>query len=427
MHIEILCTGDELLTGLTTDTNTPYFAARLLEALGEKVARVTTVGDALEEISAALKDLSSRCDALVVSGGLGPTADDVTLEAAAHAQGVELVTDERVLESIRQRFAARGIAFTENNARQARVPRGAEALVHPAGSAPMVVQRIGRCTCFFLPGVPREFRWLVDHEVLPRLERLRGPAPRVRRMRLLKVVGLPESHLDELVKPIAPHHPAVTFGFRTQAPENHLKLLAEGATAQEAASALEAASDECRAVLAKWLFGEGEQTLPSVVAERLRERGETVAVAESCTGGMVSALLTEPEGATTWFAGGAVAYHDSLKQRWAGVPADLLERHGAVSEPVARAMAVGIRNALGATYGLSVTGYAGPTGGTEEEPVGAFWCAVADANRQMAERSRVLGGRDRVRQFAAWGAVDLLRRLIVNDPRGDGERRGSAT
>lgn len=414
MRIEVLCTGDELLTGLTADTNSPYFMGRLF-ALGEQVARTTVVGDVREEIEDALRTLSARADAVLVSGGLGPTADDLTAACAAHVAGVPLVEDVGVLDAIQERFAARGLAFTPNAARQALVPRGAEVVPNPVGSAPMFILTIGRCTLFFVPGVPREYRALVDGEVLPRLAtRIAAQPERIHRaFRLLKTMGVAESHLDARLAPIAARHPQVTFGYRTHAPENHLKLLAEGPSDVAARAALEAALAEVRAELATAIFGEEEDALPAVVNGLLRSRGETVSAAESCTGGMIAQLLTDPAGASDVFRGGAVVYHEDLKALWAKVPQERLARFGAVSAEVAADLAAGIRLEAQATWGLSATGYAGPTGGTEADPVGTVYLGLAGPKGVEVERHRFLGTRERVRAAAAANAIDLLRRRLL--------------
>src|SRR5262245_28632222 len=232
MRIEVLCTGDELLNGTITDTNSPWFMNRLF-ALGELVTRTTVVGDDRQELVSSMREVSARADAVLVSGGLGPTADDLTAECAAEAAGVPLVEDARAMQALRERFARRGAELTPNNARQARVPRGAEVVLNPVGSAPMFILRIGSCTLFFVPGVPREYQALVEKEVLARLGALlaRAGDRMVRKVRVLKTVRIWESHLDATVVPIAAKHPLVRVGYRTHAPENHLKLLASGSTA----------------------------------------------------------------------------------------------------------------------------------------------------------------------------------------------------
>jgi nicotinamide-nucleotide amidase len=413
VRIETLCTGDELLTGLTADTNSRFFQTLLLERLGLTVRRSTVVGDVKADLVEVLNTLAARCDVVLVSGGLGPTTDDLTAESAAEAAGVELVEDAAVMAHIRARFERRGIALTENNRRQARVPRGAEAVLNDEGSAPLIVQRRGACTLFFVPGVPREYRHLVERHVVPRIAALAALAPgEVTRLTLLKTMGLPESHLDAKMAPLRAAHPGVTFGYRTHAPENHLKLLATAPTASAAEAAVAAAERDARAVLGDVVFGTGDETLAGVLGARLLERRFTLAVAESCTGGLVSAACTEVPGASAWFVGGGATYAPSAKTAWAGVTPALIASAGVVSEAVARAMAVGVAAALGTSCGLSVTGYAGPTGGDAEHPVGTVFIGVSTPRGVDCERHQFGGDRERVRLFAAATALDVLRRRL---------------
>jgi len=414
VNIEVVCTGDELLSGLTTDTNSPYFMSKLFE-LGEMVSRSQTVGDVREDIIAALKAVNGRANAVLVSGGLGPTADDLTAECAAAAAGVRLVEDPAVLESLRARFAKRQLPLTPNNARQALVPEGAEVVHNRFGTAPMFIQRVGRCTLFFVPGVPREYKALVDAEVLPRLAKMiEGQPNRIfRAARLLKTVGIFESHLDAAVKPLAKAHPKVKFGFRTHAPENHLKLLAEASSQSEANEALAKADRACREVLGPFLFGADQDSFPAVVGALLRDRKETVALAESCTGGLASQLLTTPPGASAYAIGSAVTYSNEMKTKWLGITEQMLAAHGAVSEEVARAMAEAVRRRCESTYGISITGIAGPSGGTEQKPVGTVFLALASADGTECQRQHFLGDRERIRQFAAYHALDMLRRRLI--------------
>ena len=417
MRVESLCTGDELLTGTTTDTNSTWFQQRLL-GLGEQVARTTVVGDVREEILEALRTLSARADVVLVSGGLGPTSDDLTAEVAAEAAGVPLVLHAGAEAQLRERFAKRNIVVTENNLKQVQVPEGAEVVLNPVGSAPMFILRLARAVLFFLPGVPREFRALVEEAVLPRIRALRAERGQstFRALRLVKTVGLPESHLDARVRPIVAAHPSVTFGFRTQFPENHLKLMAEGPTQEAALAALEAADAASRPLLGDHVFGIDDETYAGVIAGLLLARGNTLAVAESCSGGRIADLLTTVPGASRWFLGSAVAYHNDLKQRWVGVREETLRAHGAVSEPVAREMAEGARRVAGSTWALSVTGIAGPDGGTPEKPVGTVWTAIAGPSGTEARRHLFLWERDLVRTASAYAALEQLRRAL----RGDG-------
>ncbi len=410
MRIEALCTGDELLTGVTTDTNSTWFQERLL-AHGEQVARTTVVGDVHEEILEALRTLSARADVVLVSGGLGPTADDLTAEVAAEAAGVPLVLHEGALARLHERFASRGLTVTENNVKQVMVPRGAEVVLNPAGSAPMFVLRLGKALLFFLPGVPREYRALVETAVLPRIDALRAARGETgfRALRLLKTVFLPESHLDARVRPLLATHPRVTFGFRTHFPENHLKLMAEGRTREEALEALEAADAAARPLLGDHFFGVDRETMAEVVGRQLLARGQTLALAESCTGGRIGDLLTEVPGASAYFLGSAVCYANDLKERWVGVPRETLVASGAVSEPVAREMARGARATAGSTWALSVTGIAGPDGGTAEKPVGTVFIGLDGPEGTEVRAHRFHGDREQIRSASAYAALDWLR------------------
>lgn len=411
MRIETLCTGDELLTGLTSDTNSRFFQTLLLEQCGLTVQRSTVVGDVRDELVEVMNALAARCDVVLVSGGLGPTTDDITIECAAEAAKVAIVEDERVMAHIRARFEKRGITLTDNNRRQARIPQGSEAVLNEEGSAPLIIQQRGRCTFFFVPGVPREYQHLVATFVVPRIAALTRGAT-LTKLRVLKTMGVPESHLDAKVQPLLAQHPGVTFGYRTHAPENHLKLLVTGSDDATVAAALAAAERAARDVLGSAVFGVDDETLAQVVGRRLVERGLSLAVAESCTGGLISAACTAVSGASTWFPGGAATYAPSAKTLWANVPPALIEAHGVVSEEVARAMATGVRAALSASCGLSVTGYAGPTGGDAANPVGTVFIGVATPERVFVEKHRFGGDRERVRLFAAATALDALRRAL---------------
>ena len=418
MRVELLCTGDELVTGLTPDTNSPYLEARLFE-LGLKVARVVLVGDVREDITLALREAATRSDLVLVSGGLGPTSDDFTAECAAAAAGVPLVEHAGTLQFLRERAAKRGRELTPNVARMALVPGGSEVVPNPVGAAPLFIVRMGDCRLFFLPGVPREYRALVDGEVLPRVreELEKRPGRPYRAFRLLRTVGIPESVLDARVAPLAAAHPRVVFGFRTHAPENQLKLMAEAPSQAEADAALAAAEAAARRELGLAVYGADGDSYPVVLGKLLTDARATLSLAESCTGGLIAAQLTGVSGASGFLLGGAVVYTEPMKTEWAGVSPELLARHGAVSAPVAVAMAEGIRAACKTTYGLSVTGFAGPTGGTAENPVGTVYCALAgEGIPTRCERFSIAGDRDMVRLFAASYALELLRERLLTSP-----------
>ena len=408
--VEFVVTGDEVMRGTIADTNTAWTASRLYP-LGLALRRTVVVGDRGEDIRGALLEVSSRADYCVVSGGLGPTSDDLTVECAAQAAGVGLRLDEAWLQHLKNRWAARRREpMPKNNERQALLPEGAEMLGNPDGSAPAFALKIDRCTFFFLPGVPREYQRIVTEIVLPRLIRAAGHA--ALRTRVLQCYGIAESRLDEVVAPIRGRHPEVRFGFRTKFPENHLSLVAVADEDNAAARSLAAVEAKCREVLAPFIYGTDGVTFAQSVGEQLAGRGQTICCAESCTGGLTTQLLTEVPGSSRWTTGAFVVYSNSLKESALGVPVELLRAHGAVSEPVARAMAEGARRASGATWSAAITGIAGPDGGTPEKPVGTVWLALAGPGTNRTKHSRYRGDRGQVRTLAAYGALQLVREAL---------------
>jgi nicotinamide-nucleotide amidase len=407
LHVEILSTGDELLTGQVVDTNSTWLMDRLWD-LGVMVRRKTLVGDDRDDLAAALRECCARADAVVMSGGMGPTEDDLTAEVVAAVLGVPLELHPPSLEAIEARFRALGRAMTPNNAKQARLPRGAEVVPNRFGTAPGFGVQVGRAWLTCLPGVPAEFKGLCEEAVLPRLAARLDAATAAR---VLKLIGVPESTADQAMRPVMddPRHRGVRFGYRAHFPEVHLKWSVAGPDAEPRAAAIEA---EVRALFGEAVWGQGKEELPEVVVARLAARGERVALAESCTGGMVAELLTRVPGASAVLDLGVVAYADAVKARLLGVPPALLAAHGAVSEPVARAMAEGARREGAAAWGVGITGIAGPSGGTPQKPVGTVHLAVAGPGGTEAVARLYRGDRGRVRRAAAWEALDLLRRAL---------------
>lgn len=410
MIVEFLVTGDEVVRGTIADTNTAATSAKLYP-LGLSLRRTTVVGDRGEDIRRALLEISARADACIVSGGLGPTADDLTAGCAAQAAGVPLVLDPEWLERIRARWASRRTEpMPANNERQAWLPQGAERLGNPDGTAPAFALTLDLCRFFFLPGVPREYHRIVDELVLPRLLALGGGG--VLRTRTLQCYGISESALDAAVRPALEAHPEVRFGFRTRFPENHLSLAARAPEAALAEARLAAAERDCRAALGDFVYGQDGVTFAQALGERLAARGETLACAESCTGGLLGAMLTEVGGSSRWFVGGVVSYANAVKASALGVPATTLEAHGAVSEETARAMAEGARARLGATWACAITGVAGPDGGTPDKPVGTVHVALAGPGAAAARKLALRGDRGQVRTQAAYAALQLLREAL---------------
>jgi len=409
--VEFLVTGDEVMRGLIADTNTQITATRLYP-LGLALRRTTVVGDRGEDIRRALLEISVRADYCIVSGGLGPTADDLTAACAAQAAGVPLRTHEPWLEHLRRRWAKirPNETMPANNLRQAEVPGSAEVLGNPDGSAPAFALRIDRCQFFFLPGVPREYHRIVEEMVLPRLVAATGNA--ILRSRILHCYGVTESKLDELVSAVREAHPEVRFGFRTKFPENHLSLSALAADAATAEASLSRVERKCREALGPFVYGADGVTFAQALGEELARRGETICCAESCTGGLLTQLLTEVGGSSRWTAGAFVTYSNDLKHSALGVPREMLQQHGAVSEPVVRAMAEGARERSGATWSAAITGIAGPDGGTADKPVGTVWLGLCGPPGTTARLAKYRGDRGQVRLQAAYGALQLLREAL---------------
>ncbi len=416
LQVELLATGDELLTGQILDTNSVWLMDRLWD-LGIMARRKTLVADDREDLAAALRETTSRADLVVMSGGLGPTEDDLTAEVVAGAMGVPLEVDEPSLEAIRARFVKLGREMTPNNAKQARFPRGATVIPNRFGTAPGFSVRLGRAELVALPGVPVEYRGLLDEWVLPRLASRVGATPA---FRLVKLFAVPESHADQAMRPVMddPANRGVRFGYRAHWPEIHVKWstapASAGATSGTAEPSAEAHADrilaQVRAIFGDAIFAEGKDELAPLVVAQLARRGERVALAESCTGGLVAEMLTRVPGASNVFDLGVVAYANAIKSGIVGVPEALLATHGAVSEPVARALAEGIRSAGKATWGIGITGIAGPSGGTPEKPAGTVYVALAGPRGTEAVHRVWRGDRERVRKTTAYEALDMLRR-----------------
>jgi nicotinamide-nucleotide amidase len=407
LAIELLATGDELLTGQVVDTNSPWLMDRLWDARA-MVGRKTLVGDDRAALEAALRETTGRADLVIMSGGLGPTEDDLTAECVARVMGVPLEPHAPSLAAIAERFQRFGRTMTPNNAKQARFPRGAT--IHPNrwGTAPGFTVQLGRAALTCLPGVPAEYRGLAEEVVLPWVAARLGAAPATR---VLKLFGLGESAADQTMRPVMddPAHRDVRFGYRAHFPEVHLKWTVPGPDAERRAAAIEAT---VRGLFGDAVWESGKEELPALVVARLTALGQRVALAESCTGGLVASLLTAVPGASAVLDLGVVAYANAAKTALLGVPEPLLAASGAVSEPVARAMAEGARRVAGATWGIGITGIAGPSGGTPEKPVGTVHLALAGPAGTTAVARTYRWDRERVRQAAAFEALDLLRRAL---------------
>ena len=413
----MLTIGDELLRGEIVDSNKAFLSERLL-SLDIETHYHASVRDVPADMIDAFHRAAERSDVVLVSGGLGPTRDDLTAEVLARSFGLELRLDTEALAGIRDFFARVGREMTENNQSQACFPEGAEVLSNPIGTAPgfaLEASRQGSRAVFFcLPGVPREMKRMVDEQVLPRLSRRLGGS-HVVRARLLRTFGIGESSLDAELADIATSGD-VSLGFRTHFPENYLRPVARAATAAEAEDKLEKVCRALRDRLGPVLYGEGDDGLEVVAGRLLSERRLTLAAAESCTGGLVAELLTQVPGSSGYFRGGVVAYANEAKRDLLGVPEALLAEHGAVSEPVARAMASGARERFGADLAVATTGISGPGGGSDEKPVGLVHVALADAGGVHADHFVFPLDRERHRRMTAALALDWTRRRLLDLP-----------
>lgn len=410
--IEILTIGDELVEGRLTDTNSSWMSQRLVEA-GFVVTRHTSVGDELSEISAALRACAGRAAAVLVSGGLGPTTDDLTAEAAAKAFGRELLLVPFALEHVKRAFQLMGRSMTPNNEKQAWLPAGCGLIENRRGTATGFTIDEGSCRLYFMPGVPKELYGMFQGMVLPDLqERL---SPGVVRVSALKLMGLGESKVGDLLQSLTVEPPGqLTIQYRAAMPEVHVRLCLRGYEAWESAGdeVLASLTEEAVRRLGAAVYTQGDETLAQTIVEGLSARSQTVATAESCTGGLASAELTSVPGSSRAFLGGIVSYANDVKQALLGVPAALLAEHGAVSEPVAAAMAAGVRERLGTTFGLATTGIAGPGGGTEDKPVGTVFIALAGPESITVRKLFFSGDRERIRRYTAFSCLDLLRRHL---------------
>jgi competence/damage-inducible protein CinA-like protein len=414
MQLELLTIGTELLLGQIVDTNGAELG-RALAGVGVRVTRRTTVPDEPGDLRRALTEALDRTGAVLTTGGLGPTSDDVTKTVAADLLQMPLEFRQDVWSELFERYKKLGRVLIEQNRCQADIPRGATILPNRWGTAPgLWLERDGRLV-IMLPGVPHEMRNLLRHEVLPRLSARRtGP---VIQSRTLRTFGIAESALAERLKGIEAAVAPLTLAYLPGPSGVDLRLTAWELPPEEARERLEAGFERLRAGAGDRAYGEEDQDLAATVIEDLRVRQLHLAVAESCTGGGVGHRVTAIPGSSDVFLGGVIAYEDRVKVEQLGVPAELIARHGAVSEPVAQAMADGVALRLGADAAIAVTGIAGPAGGSDDKPVGLVFTAILVAGVTTVHRYVYVGGRADIRGWAAQGALFMLHRRLVEQDR----------
>jgi nicotinamide-nucleotide amidase len=414
MKAAILAVGSEMLTPFRVDTNSLKVTERL-NAIGYDVRFKAVVADDVGELAGVMTTALAWADLIVVTGGLGPTEDDVTRDAVARVLDVPMDVDETIVDRIRDRFARRGMTMPDINRRQAMVPRGAVVLPNANGTAPGLWLERGSAAILLLPGPPREMTPMLEAVIAERLAPKAGGAGLFRRV--LKITGRAESDVDAQVAPVYAKWIAQPVPISTTIlavlGQIELHLTAQAASRADADVALDAAVREMRDVLGPAVYSIDGQPLEAVVGGLLRERGFTIAVAESCTGGLLTSRLTDVPGSSDYVELGVVCYSNQSKTDLAGVPASLIAEHGAVSEPVAQALAQGIRARAGTNVGVGITGIAGPGGGTPEKPVGTVAVAVVLDDEVRVRTFQFVGGRDMVKFQAAQSALNLTRLLLL--------------
>jgi nicotinamide-nucleotide amidase len=410
-HVELVTIGTELLLGFTVDSNAA-FLGQALSAAGVRIVRRTSVGDRPDEIRAAVDEALARSGFVITTGGLGPTRDDMSKGIVADLLGMPLEFDDRVWQAVLARYARFGRTPVESNRSQAMVPRGGVPLLNQWGTAPGLWLESTRGLVVLLPGVPLEMRMLTEHEVVPRLAG-RGFGTIIRSA-TLRTCGIPESTLAERVGDVEAALAPLTLAYLPSVAGVDLRLTAWNIPAAGAAAMLDAGIERLRTVAPQWAYGVGDTDLAAVVLEQLRTAQRKLAVAESCTGGLLGGRITDVAGASDVFLGGIVAYDNRVKEQALSVPAELIANHGAVSAQVAQAMASGVATAFGAEVAMAVTGIAGPGGGSDEKPVGTVWFGFSIDGRVDAHKSVFGGIRTEVRERAVQGALlGLWQRLSV--------------
>ena len=415
-RVAILSTGDEITTGKVVDTNANYIADKFVEA-GMEVATVITVGDVAERIVWAWRQAMEQADVIVSTGGIGPTADDLTTELVARVAGLELTFSEEVAENIRRLFASFNRVMPENNLKQAQFPAGAVIVPNHLGTAPGYRLDLetphGKKHLIVLPGVPREMKPMMEDTVLPWVREMRGGGD-LFITRTFQTFGISESGLDEMIAGTIDEDEG-RLAFRANFPQISMRVTVRGRPG-EAEQRLEGLSERIRAKIGAYVYGEGDVTMEEVVGRLLTDSGKTLGVAEACSGGLVGHRLTNVPGSSGYFRGSVVAYSDAAKAQLLGVQPQTLERHGAVSEAVVGEMASGVRERLASDIGIAMTGIAGPDGATEDKPVGTACLALANDAGVVSRRYKLWGNRDWIKTLISQLALDWVRRAVLGLP-----------
>ena len=413
MIAEIMATGEEIRSGALIDSNSAYIADKL-EEVGVFVARHTCVGDDLDLLISAFKEIGSRADVAVVTGGLGPTSDDLSAQAAAAAAEVSLVLNQAARQSLENFFKERKRVLNPASQKQALLPEGAQCFANPIGTAPGFSIKIGKCLFFFLPGVPGEMRRMLSDSVLPQLNQNLGATRNFYRVKTLSTFGLTESKAFERLAGLENTFPEISLGLRVKFPEIQVKLYANGPNEQQLNDNLESTARWVTDKMGNKVFSQQGDPMEKAVGQLLREKQATLALAESCTGGLIANMLTNESGSSDYFVFSGITYSNQAKIDILNVSAETIRIHGAVHENTAKEMARGARSISGATYGLATSGIAGPTGGTKDKPVGTVCIGLATPHASVGHRFYFwLGNRIMNKQVFAVAALDVLRRELL--------------
>ncbi len=413
MIAEILSTGDEILTGAVIDSNSAYIAEKLTEE-GIVVSRQNCVGDDLNDLVAIIKEISERSDIAVLTGGLGPTEDDLSAEAVAKAAGVPLAFDAAADRSIEDYFGALKRSRNVSDKKQAMLPEGATCLANTVGTAPGFVMKIKKCSMFCIPGVPSEMEHMLLHSVMPYIKELKGDQGQINQVKTISLFGLPEAVVGEKLKGFSEAFSCIKLGLRARFPEIDIKLYANGRGETIVEKEMVKAESMVLERIGKWVFSLTGDSMAAEIGKLLCKNKETLAVAESCTGGLISSWITDVSGSSDYFLFSGVTYSNQAKMDILGVSEENLKQHGAVHEIIAQEMAEGVRHITGATYGLATSGIAGPTGGTEDKPVGTVCIGLATPDTSYGRRL-LLSFKDRQKNKSIFSmtALELLRRELI--------------
>lgn len=409
---EILATGDELRSGSLIDSNSAYISQKLEES-GLEVTRHSCVGDDLVNLKNIIKEIGGRADIAIITGGLGPTTDDLSAEAAALAAGDKLVIFKDALKTIESFFLKAGRKMPASNKKQALLPKSAEVILNPVGTAPGFILKLGKCVFFFLPGVPFEMKKMLCDQVLERIHKLLGNDRQYCLDKTISTFGLPESTVGEKVALVEKKFPGIKLGLRANFPEIQVKLYAKGASENGLTDLLNPAAKWVKEQLGKHIFSMDGYSLEVVIGQLLREQKASLGIAESCTGGLIANRITNVAGSSDYFIFSGVTYSNDAKIKILGVLPATIEKFGAVAKETVKEMAKGVKDICNATYGLATTGIAGPSGGSLEKPVGTIWVGLAGPQKIITRQFNFSFGRRLMnKKIFASAALDLFRREL---------------